>query len=109
MEFCTGSLFCGGVSSLVITLRVYLDEEERTGFFYLRCRVAVYVDVSSSWCLGLSAVCDVVYPGHTQLHTYAFVEFDHEMISTVILFLPLIKKGFVNYKRTNVHEVLVNR
>ena len=44
-----------------------------------------------------------------QSHTY--VEIDHEMISTVILPLPLIhsRRVVVSYKRKYVHELLVNR
>ena len=44
-----------------------------------------------------------------RLHT--FVEIDHEMISTVILLLPLIhsRRVVVSYKRKYVHELLVNR
>ena len=40
-----------------------------------------------------------------------FVEIDHEMISTVILLLPLIhsRRVVVSYKRKYVHELLVNR
>ena len=75
-------------------ITLYLDEEDKTGFFYPSCRVAVYVGVSSSWCLGLSPVYDVAYPGHTQLYT--FVEIDHDIISTVILFLPLIQEGILS-------------
>ena len=44
-----------------------------------------------------------------QSHT--FVEIDHEIISTVILPLPLnhSRRVVVSYKRKYVHEVLVNR
>ena len=43
-----------------------------------------------------------------QSHT--FVEFDHEIITTVILLLPLIcsRRVVVSYKRKYVHELLVN-
>ena len=43
--------------------------------------------------------------------SHTFVEIDHEMISTVILPLPLIHSGrvVVSYKRQYVHELLVNR
>ena len=58
LGYCTGSLFCGGVSSLVIRGR-------DNWVFYHSCRVAVYVGVSSPWCLGLSPVCVVAYPGYT--------------------------------------------
>ena len=42
---------------------------------------------------------------------HTFVEIDHEMISTVILLLPLIHSRWVvvSYKRKYVHELLVNR
>ena len=42
---------------------------------------------------------------------HTFVEIDHEMISTVILLLPLIhsRRVVVSYKRKYVHKLLVNR
>ena len=38
-----------------------------------------------------------------------FVEVDHEIISMVILLLPLIQEGLSVTKGKYVHEVLVNR
>ena len=62
---------------------------------------------------GRSAVhCESADPGVMILipaifHT--FMEIDHEIISTVILFLPLIQEGLLtSYKRKYVQEVLVN-
>ena len=45
------------------------------------------------------------------VRSQTFVEIDHEMISTVILSLPLIhsRRVVVSYKRKYVHELLVNR
>ena len=45
------------------------------------------------------------------VRSHPFVEIDHEMISTVILLLPLIHsiRVVVSYKREYVHELLVNR
>ena len=42
---------------------------------------------------------------------HTFVEIDHEIISTVILLLPLIysRRVVVSYKRKCVHKLLVNR
>ena len=42
---------------------------------------------------------------------HTFVDIDHEIISTVILLLPLIysRRVVVSYKRKYVHELLVNR
>ena len=42
---------------------------------------------------------------------HTFVENDHEIISTVILLLPLIysRRVVVSYKRKYVHKLLVNR
>ena len=42
--------------------------------------------------------------------SHTFVEIDHEIISTVILFLPLnhSRRDVVSYKRKYVHKVLVN-
>ena len=47
----------------------------------------------------------------TPVRSHTFVEIDHEMISTVILPLPLIhsRRVVVSYKRKYVHELLVNR
>ena len=42
-----------------------------------------------------------------QSHT--FVEIEHEIISTVILLLPLIQEWFLSVTREFVHKVLVNR
>ena len=57
----------------------------------------------------LTADPDVTSSIPARSHT--FVEIDHEMISTVILPLPLIhsRRGVVSYKRKYVHELLVNR
>ena len=45
------------------------------------------------------------------VRSHTFVEIDHEMISTVILSLPLIhsRRVVVSYKRKYVHKLLVNR
>ena len=45
------------------------------------------------------------------IRSHTFLEIDHEMISTVILPLPLIhsRRVVVSYKRKYVHELLVNR
>ena len=42
---------------------------------------------------------------------HTFVEIDHEIISTVILLLPLIysRRVVVSYKQKYVHKLLVNR
>ena len=42
---------------------------------------------------------------------HTFEEIDHEIISTVILLLPLIysRRVVVSYKRKYVHKLLVNR
>ena len=42
--------------------------------------------------------------------SHTFMEIDHEIISTVILLVPLIlRRDVVSYKRKYVHEVLINR
>ena len=43
--------------------------------------------------------------------SHTFMEIDHEIISTVRLFLPLIhsRRVAVSYKQKYVHKVLVNR
>ena len=64
-------------------------------------------------CLATDA-CLIADPGvassiPARYHT--FVEIDHEIISTVILLLPLIysRRVVVSYKRKYVHKLLVNR
>ena len=69
--------------------------------------------VQSVTCLATDA-CLTADPGvassiPARYHT--FVEIDHEIISTVILLLPLIysRRVVVSYKRKYVHKLLVNR
>ena len=64
-------------------------------------------------CLATDA-CLTADPGVASsipVRSHTFVEIDHEMISTVILLLPLIhsRRVVVSYKRMYVHELLVNR
>ena len=64
-------------------------------------------------CLATDA-CLTADPGVASsipVRSHTFVEIDHEMISTVILPLPLIhsRRVVVSYKRKYVHELLVNR
>ena len=61
-----------------------------------------------------SVTCLTAFPGVASsipVRSHTFVEIDHEMISTVILLLPLIhsRRVVVSYKRKYVHELLVNR
>ena len=58
--------------------------------------------------------CQTADPGVASsipARSHTFVEIDHEIISTVILLLPLIysRRIVVVYKRKYVHELLVNR
>ena len=64
-------------------------------------------------CLATDA-CLTADPGVASsipVRSHTFVEIDHEIISTVILPLPLIhsRRVFVSYKRKYVHELLVDR
>ena len=54
---------------------------------------------------------DVPYYIISGVYVHTFVEIDHEIISTVILLLPLIysRRVVVSYKRKYVHKLLVNR
>ena len=68
--------------------------------------------MQSVTCLG-TGVCLTADPGVTSsipARSYTFVEKDHEIISTVILLLPLIhsRRVVVSYKRKYVNELLVN-
>ena len=63
-------------------------------------------------CLATDA-CLTADPGVASsipVRSHTFVEIDHEMISTIILLLPLIhsRRVVVSYKRKYVHELLVN-
>ena len=62
-------------------------------------------------CLATDA-CLTADPGVASsipVRSHTFVEIDHEMISTVVLPLPLIhSRRVVSYKRKYVHELLVN-
>ena len=73
-------------------------------------RVAQSVHVT---CLATDA-CLTADPGVASsipVRSHTFVEIDHEIISTVILLLPLnhSRRVAVSYKRKYVHELLVNR
>ena len=62
----------------------------------------------------VSDACLTADPGVASsipVQSHTFVEIDHEMISTVILPLPLIhsRRVVVSYKQKYVHELLVNR
>ena len=64
-------------------------------------------------CLATDA-CLTADPGVASsipVRSHTFVEIDHEMISTIILLLPLIhsRRVVVSYKQKYVHKLLVNR
>ena len=72
------------------------------------------------WQLNYQTVSDFIEKQHIQTtwvassipaRSHTFVEIDHEIISTVILLLPLIysRRVVVSYKRKYVQELLVNR
>ena len=76
--------------------------------FYMPGRVA-----QSVTCMATDA-CLTADPGVASsipVRPHTFVEIDHEMISSVILLLPLIhsRRVVVSYKRKYVQELLVNR
>ena len=75
---------------------VRVDSHDKTILYHLhQCRPCTYPGVASS----------------IPVRSHTFVEIDHEIISTVILLLPLIysRRVVVSYKRKYVHELLVNR
>ena len=57
-----------------------------------------------------SLTADPGIPSSIPARSHTCVEIDHEIISTVILLLPLnhSRRVVVSYKRKYVHEVLVN-
>ena len=81
---------------------------------HLDCHIPIAGPRSASvTCLATDA-CLTADPGVASsipVRSHTFVEIDHEMISTVILLLPLIhsRRVVVSYKRKYVHELLVNR
>ena len=79
--------------------------------FYLKKMTPGRV-AQSVTCLATDA-CLTADPGVESLipvRSHTFVKIDHEMISTVILLLPLIhsRRVVVSYKRKYVHKLLVN-
>ena len=67
----------------------------------------------SGTCLATD-VCLTADPGFTSLipaQSHTFKAIDHEIISTVILLLPLnhLRRVVVDYKQKYVHKVLFNR
>ena len=90
------------MSSILLSLRILIY------YLHMPGRVA-----QSVTCLATDA-CLTADPGVASsipVRSHTFVEIDHEMISTVILPLPLIhsRRIVVSYKRKYVHELLVNR
>ena len=58
-------------------------------------------------------MCLTAYPGVVKsisAQSHAFMEIDHEIISTTILLSSAdLRRDVVSYKRKYVHKVLVNR
>ena len=86
------------------------QQGQRSNIYFGSSSTAVAQSVT---CLATDA-CLTADPGvassiPARYHT--FVEIDHEIISTVILLLPLIysRRVVVSYKRKYVHKLLVNR
>ena len=91
---------------LKLWVNKYLQFYAQNFFFF--CRVAQLVT-----CLATDA-CLTADPGvasSTPARSHTFVEIDHEIISTVILFPSLIhsRRVVVSYKRKYVHKLLDNR
>ena len=102
------SSFCDTARRLCI-LSSFVEEEESSCFTCKLCRSVT----QSVTCLATDA-CLTADPGVASsipARSHTFVEIDHEIISTVILLLPLIysRRVVVSYKRKYVHELLVNR
>ena len=66
-------------------------------------RVSLILDAPSDWRPG----CRGFNPRQGRQHS--FVEIDHEIFSTVILFLPLIKEGQLSVSGERMCTILVNR
>ena len=97
-----------------------IDPDKEISFAYFFSPLTINLNMclpgrvaQSVTCLATDA-CLTADPGvassiPARYHT--FVEIDHEIISTVILLLPLIysRRVVVSYKRKYVHKLLVNR
>ena len=91
-----------------------VSKQEPTFFFHHFSFFSTPGRVAQSVTCLSSDACLTADPGvassiPAQYHT--FMEIDHEIISTVILLLPLIysRRVVVSYKRKYVHKLLVNR
>ena len=98
---------------LSIGLTFVLVEKNISNFWLTLIRLMPGRIAQSVTCLATDA-CLTADPGVASsipVRPQTFVEIDHEMISTVILLLPLIhsRRVVVSYKRKYVHELLVNR
>ena len=93
-----------------VSFSVHKDIPCNIQIHYITLPVCVAQSVT---CLATDA-CLTADPGVASsipVRSHTFVKIDHEMISTVILLLPLIhsRRVVVSYKRKYVHELLVNR
>ena len=92
----------------VIIFNIRISPEQYIYKFEEPGRVAQSVTyLATDACLTADSGDESLIPARS--HT--FVEIDHEIISTVILLLPLIhsRRVVVSYKRKYVHKLLVNR
>ena len=82
------------------------------GLFRSHCYFGPGRVAQSVTCLATDAslTADTGVASSIPARSHTFVEIDHEIISTVILPLPLnyYRRVVVSYKRKYVHEVLVN-
>ena len=68
------------------------------------------LDIATSNFTGAYRSSDPGVASSIPVRSHTFLKIDHEIISTVILLLPLnhSRRVVVSYKRKYVHEVLVN-
>ena len=101
------------LSTLAISLDCWIRYQMKTIYLLFAVGKKPGRVAQSVTCLTTDA-CLTADPGVASsipVRSHSFVETDHEMISTVILLLPLIhsRRVVVSYKRKYVHALLVNR
>ena len=116
---CSRTLFASILSLIKKLVKCATDDLKQASFSLtgafriLVCKWDVPGRITQSvTCLATDAclTADQGVASSIPVRPHTFMEIDHEMISTVILLLPLIhsRRVVVSYKRKYVHELLVN-
>ena len=92
-------------------IAIYFEFENELKFYNLRARsldrvLHIYFGTISLKKKKIASTADPGVASWITAWSHTFVEIDHEIISMIILFLPLIKEGLL---QKYVHKILVNR